>query len=121
VGGIRFTLPRDVRSVRKARLRVRAIDDLPEPVVTDTELVVSELVTNSLLHAGLGDQDVIEVALQRDDVRLIIVVDDRDGFFGTSGVHGAPRRPGGMGLKLLDAVCEHWHAEAGRVVASLTI
>ena len=27
----------------------------------------------------------------------------------------------GMGLKLLDAICEHWYAESGRVVASLTI
>jgi anti-sigma regulatory factor (Ser/Thr protein kinase) len=70
VCGVRFMLARDVRSVREARLRVRAIDDFREPVVTDAELVVSEFVTNSLLHVGLGNQDVIEVALQRDDGRF---------------------------------------------------
>lgn len=117
----RFTLRHDVRSVREARLRVRAIGDLPEHVLTDAELVVSELVSNSLRHACLGDQDVIEVALERDVVRLIIVVDDHDGFSGTSGAHRPPRRSGGLGLKLLDAICEQWHAEAGRVVASLRI
>jgi anti-sigma regulatory factor (Ser/Thr protein kinase) len=121
LGDTRFTLRHDVRSVREARLRVRAIGDLPEHILTDAELVVSELVSNSLRHACLGDQDVIEVALERGDVRLIIVVDDHDGFSGTSGAHRPPRRSGGMGLKLLDAICEHWHAEAGRVVASLTI
>jgi two-component sensor histidine kinase len=118
---MRFTLRHDVQSVREARLKVRAIGDLPEHVLTDAELVVSELVSNSLRHAGLGDQDVIEVALKRDDVRLTIVVDDHDGFSETSGAHRPPPRSGGMGLKLLDAICEHWHAEAGRVVASLTI
>ncbi len=121
MGDTRFTLRHDVRSVREARLRVRAIADLPEHVLTDAELVVSELVSNSLRHACLGDQDVIDVALERDDVRLTIVVDDHDGFSGTSGAHRPPRRSGGMGLKVLDAICEHWHAQAGRVVASLTI
>ncbi len=118
---MRFTLLRDAGSVREARVRVKAIGNLPEHVVADAGLVVSELVTNSLRHAGLADQDVIEVALERDDARLIIVVDDHKGFSGTSGAHRTPRRSGGMGLKLLDAICEHWHAEAGRVVALLTI
>ena len=51
---MRFTLLRDVTSVREARIRVKAISDLPEHVVADAELVVSELVTNSLRHADLG-------------------------------------------------------------------
>jgi two-component sensor histidine kinase len=95
--------------------------DLPQRVVADAELVVSELVTNSLLHAGLGEDDVIEVKLRRDDTSLIIQVDDHDGFFGSRGAHGAARRPGGMGLNLLDAICEHWYAQDGRVVAQLTL
>lgn len=121
LGDMRFTLRHDVRSVREARLRLRAIGDLPGHVLTDAELVLSELVSNSLRHACLDDRDVIEVALERDDLRLIIVVDDHDGFSGTSGAHRPARRSGGMGLKLLDALCEHWHAESGRVVASITI
>ena len=121
LGDMRFTLRNDVRSVREARLKVRAIGDLPEHVLTDAELVVSELVANSLRHACLDDRDVIEVALERDDARLTIVVDDHDGFSGIPGAHRPARRSGGMGLKLLDAICEHWYAESGRVVASLTI
>lgn len=118
---MRFTLLRDVRSVREARIRVKAFGNLPQDVVADAELVLSELVTNALRHADLADHDVIEVALERDDARLIIVVDDHNGFSGTSGAHRTPRRSGGMGLKVLDALCEHWHAEGGRVVASLAI
>ena len=122
VSGVRFTIPPDPAAVLQARRRVKEeLGDLPQRVVADAELVVSELVTNSVLHAGLAPRDVIEVALRRDDERLVIEVDDRDGFFGKVGQHGPARRPGGMGLKLLDALCDYWEANAGRVVASLRI
>jgi two-component sensor histidine kinase len=97
------------------------MDGLPEHVLTDAETVISELVTNSLRHASLGDQEVIDVVLERDEVHLVIVVDDHDGFSGISGADRPPRHSGEMGLRLLDAICEQWHAEAGRVVASLAI
>jgi anti-sigma regulatory factor (Ser/Thr protein kinase) len=120
-GDMRFTLRQDVRSAREARLKLRAMDGLPEHVLTDAETVISELVTNSLRHASLGYQEVIEVALEQDEVHLVIVVDDHDGFWGISGADRPARQSDGMGLRLLDAICDDWHAEAGRVVASLAI
>jgi serine/threonine-protein kinase RsbW len=116
---LQFALPPDPEAVREARRRVKALDDVPDNVAATAELVVSELVTNSLLHAGLGPDDAIEVTLRRAEDRLEVQVDDGDGFYGTRGKAPLARRPGGMGLRLIDALCDYWHAEAGRVVASI--
>src|ERR1700728_2890597 len=57
----RFLLAPDPRAVREARLHVRAFDELPPEAVANAELVVSELVANSVLHARMGPEDRIEV------------------------------------------------------------
>jgi anti-sigma regulatory factor (Ser/Thr protein kinase) len=117
----RFRLPAEPGSVRSARQWVQEFDGLPEQALADAQLVVSELVTNSIVHAGLGPDDPIMVLLRRDDDRLAIEVDDGDGFFGRPGQHIPARRPGGRGLTVLDALCEQWQADAGRVLASIRL
>ena len=110
-----FQLAPDRRAVREARLHVRGFDELPPEAGANAELVVSELVANSVLHARMGPEDLIEVTLRREPGRLVIEVADGGGF---------SRRPGskgGWGFKVLDAVCEGWSAEGGRVSASITI
>ena len=67
---VRFQLPVVPAAVAEARRRAAALEDLPEQAVVDAELMVSELVTNSILHAGLGPEDQIEVAFRRDEGRL---------------------------------------------------
>jgi anti-sigma regulatory factor (Ser/Thr protein kinase) len=118
---VRFRVRAAPVAVAEARRRVTALGDLPAHVLRDAELVVSELLTNSLLHAELGDDDVIDVALRRDDERLVIEVNDHDGLYAESGRHPEPRRGGGMGLRFLDAICDHWHADTGRVIATIPI
>ena len=110
-----FTLAPDKGAVREARLHVRAFTELPREVESSAELVVSELVANSVLHARLGPDDVIEVKLCCDDDRLAIEVADSGGFSGRT------RHKPGLGFRVLDAVCEHWHVEGGRVTASIRI
>jgi two-component sensor histidine kinase len=110
-----FTLTPDALAVREARLRLRAFDDLPAQTRADAELVVSELVANSLLHARLGPDELIDVTLRRRDRCLSIEVDDHGRF------SGRPRGRRGAGLRVLDTLCEDWHAEAGRVSASIRI
>lgn len=102
----RFTLPADPLAVRDARLRVAELEGLPERVLAEAQLLLSELVTNSILHAGLKPAEAIQVVLRREDGRLAIEVDDGDGFFGRTGQSRRRRRVGGQGLKVLDAVCE---------------
>jgi two-component sensor histidine kinase len=111
----RFLLAPDRRAVREARLHVRAFDALPRETGADAELVVSELVANSVLHARMGPEDRIEVTLRRESGRLVIEVHDGGGFSRRPGTRG------GWGFKVLDAVCERWHAEGGRVCASIAI
>jgi anti-sigma regulatory factor (Ser/Thr protein kinase) len=110
-----FTVAPQKLAVRDARLRVRAFDDLPDQARADAELVVSELVANSLLHADLGPESPIDVVLRRDRDRLSITVDDH-GVFARR-----PRASGGLGFRVLDAVCEEWHIDCGRVTATIPL
>jgi anti-sigma regulatory factor (Ser/Thr protein kinase) len=77
---------------------------LAEPV----RLLVSELVTNSVKHAGAGPQDLIDLALtaSADKVR-VEVGDGGEGF--------EPRtsrtEPGGFGLMLVDKLADRWGIE----------
>jgi len=112
---VSFRLMADRLAVREARLRVRELGDLPAPTAADAELVISELVANSLLHAHLAPGDAIDVSLVREDERLLIRVDDHGSFT------GRPRGRAGMGMRVLDALCEDWSAESGEVSASLAI
>lgn len=114
----RFLLAPDRRAVREARLHVRAFDELPREAGANAELVISELVANSVLHARLSPDDRIEVTLRRESGRLVIEVADGGGFTRRLGRASAK---GGWGFKVLDAVCEGWSAEDGRVSASIAI
>jgi len=111
----RFLLAPDRRAVREARLHVRGFGSLPREAGANAELVVSELVANSVLHARMGPEDRIEVTLRREAGRVVIEVVDGGGFSRRAGSRG------GWGFKVLDAVCERWHAEDGRVCASIAI
>lgn len=117
----RFSLPAKPGSVRSARRWVQEFDGLPQRVVADAQLVVSELITDSIVHGGLGPQDSIAVSLRRDEGRLAIQVDGGDDSSGTPGRPVPARPPGGRGLRVLDALCEHWQFDAGRVLASIRI
>jgi two-component sensor histidine kinase len=110
----RFLLEPGKGAVREARLRVRAFSELPRETEANAELVVSELVANSVLHARLGPEDRIEVTLDCEEGRISIEVADGGGFSRTA------RSKAGWGFRVLDAVCEQWHAENGRVRASIS-
>ncbi len=110
-----FTVAAHKLAVRDARLRVRGLNGLPRQTTADLELVVSELIANSLLHAGLGPEARIDVTLQHDAERVSIVVDDHGGF-------SRPRhRAGGLGFRVLDALCDEWSLEDGRVSATIHV
>src|SRR5579859_3643225 len=97
VGEVRFTIPARPVAVAEARHRVKALAGLPEERMAEAELVVSELVTNSVLHAGLSSEDAIEVAVRREAPYVVIEVDDGDGLCAKPGEYPAGGRAGGMG------------------------
>jgi anti-sigma regulatory factor (Ser/Thr protein kinase) len=79
-------------------------------VLDNAQLLVSELVTNSVRHSGMPAraQVVLGVALTSDSLRVDIEDPGRDGTI-------APRPPdpegGGYGLNLVQALSERWGVE----------
>ena len=99
--------PAAARSVVTQCLRERGAAD----VLENAQLVVSELVTNGVLHSGACTTDalVVRVALSRTMVRLEVEDSGRGGVI-------APRSPdltigGGLGLQLVQALSERWGTE----------
>ena len=98
-------------AARHARRAVREEleDALPQRRLADVELIVSELATNSVRHAGCGEGDELsmEAAVEADRVRVRLF-DPGDGF-----EQHAPKPPargsdGGYGLVLLDRLSDRW-------------
>jgi anti-sigma regulatory factor (Ser/Thr protein kinase) len=107
-----FRLPPDARSPAEARRALEALRvSLDESVVDNAALLVSEVVSNSVRHAGLGAADAIEVRVRGSRAMLHVdVIDPGPGF--------EPRvRPrqedGGWGLWLLDHLATRWGVELG--------
>jgi anti-sigma regulatory factor (Ser/Thr protein kinase) len=103
-------LPRELDSAAAAR---HAIDDLklPEELVGDVRLLVSELVTNSLRHASLGPDDRIrlEVAVAAETIR--VAVTDRGPGFAIEGRADDPDAVEGWGLYLVATLADRWGVE----------
>jgi anti-sigma regulatory factor (Ser/Thr protein kinase) len=124
---LRFAVSPEPEAVAIARTRVQVLQHVPAAVAAAAELVLSELVTNSILHAGLGPQDAIQVILRLSDEQLQIEVDDGDGFAAApttlpSGSNGWPSgHVGGLGLQIVNTLCDSWTASSGCVIASIRI
>lgn len=78
------------------------------PHLGDIELIVSELVTNSVLHAHVGADDSIGIDLELSRDRLRIAVVDRGAPSLPHVVSPDPERPGGKGLVLVDQLSAAW-------------
>lgn len=75
-----------------------------------TRLLVSELVTNSLRHAGLCDETdgiEVEVTLAEECLR-VEVRDPGPGFTTPHRPQPHPDRPGGLGLLFVDELADRW-------------
>ncbi len=96
----------------EARHMVAALP-LAEELRDALVIVVSELVTNSVRHAGIAEEDPIEVHLTGDDRRLSVSVHDGGpGFSVPIATNGKPRG-GGLGLKLVAALSGGWTVACG--------
>lgn len=78
---------------------------LDEERLADVRLLVSELVTNGVLHGDAnGDEDSLTLSIASNAVVRVDVVDHGDGF-----VPGALRDPvGGWGLILVEELADRW-------------
>ena len=113
---VRLALKRSAGAPREARHALRdclATVACPEQLREDMLLVVSELVTNAVVH---GRSDPIVVAMF-DDGRLRIEVHDDDRSPPTVTPSSGP--DGGFGIRLVAALSDAWgwaHTESGKRV-----
>jgi len=82
-------------------------------VLTDAQLLISELVTNSLLHGGLGERDSIVVGVRLHLETLRLEVHNR-GTHGTVAHRGGDAdRSHGFGLEIIATLGERWGVQRG--------
>lgn len=81
---------------------------LPAPTRETLALVVSELVSNAVRHAGLFAGDAIRLRITNGDGRVRVEVHDRGHGFKAPTADADPLTPGGQGLVIVAAVSEAW-------------
>jgi anti-sigma regulatory factor (Ser/Thr protein kinase) len=108
LGEVTVTLPPDARAPSAARHALDGLSGVIEPsLLLDLRLLVTELVTNGVLH-GAGD---VRLKLVLSDSSMHVeVVDDGHGL--TEPVPD-PDRDGGWGLTIVDRLADRWGVFAG--------
>ncbi|WP_217914803.1 ATP-binding protein [Miltoncostaea marina] len=94
------TAPAEARRCLRERLR----GALPEGRLDDVLLVASELVANSVMHAGLGPGDAVRLRLRRVAEGVRVEVSDAGGGYRPDRGGGA----GGRGLGLVAGLSSCW-------------
>jgi anti-sigma regulatory factor (Ser/Thr protein kinase) len=104
--------PTSIREARRAVDRLAGVVD--EAVLEDLRLMVSEVVTNSVRHAGLGEADHIELQISVDRERVRVEVNDQGPGFERPAAPTATVRDSGWGLYLVDQLADGWGVTTGR-------
>jgi anti-sigma regulatory factor (Ser/Thr protein kinase) len=105
-------LARDPDSAAEARKALGEVSDHLSPRrLEDARLLVSELVTNAIRHAGLEDDDVIRLVVMTGDRALRIEVCDPGQGFEVAEPLPDPARPSGWGLYLVRELSDRWGVE----------
>ena len=94
----------------RARRSVQAqlAGSIPVSTAADAALLVTELVTNSVVHANVGPRGALSVDVTMLDDRLRIAVTDPGSSLRPRMLPRDPDAPGGRGLWLVDELCEAW-------------
>jgi anti-sigma regulatory factor (Ser/Thr protein kinase) len=83
-------------------------DRVPERRMRDVRLLVSELVTNAVRHAGLRAGDRIRVLARLSDAVLHVEVHDPGSGFELRPADPDPSRSSGWGLYLVAELADRW-------------
>jgi anti-sigma regulatory factor (Ser/Thr protein kinase) len=89
-----------------------ALGDVPARTVQDAQLLLTEVMTNAIRHAGLGNEDVISVRIRDLQSRVEVEVSNAGSAFDPTMLR--PRSAeAGWGLLLLDRIAEEWGVREG--------
>jgi anti-sigma regulatory factor (Ser/Thr protein kinase) len=86
-------------------------DELTSACMQDVLLLTSELVTNSVLHAGVGPESEIAVLVRVSDDVIRVAVSDPGSDQAPHIVEPDPAAPGGMGLYMVERLSHRWGVE----------
>jgi anti-sigma regulatory factor (Ser/Thr protein kinase) len=115
--------PDDEAPARARRLLRQLLSARPDRELAVAELVVSELVTNAVLHGQRAGMNAVGLTFEETTERLRIEVTDRGPGFVDGEV--LPGDPGGWGLVVVGELANRWgieHARRGvRVWAELEL
>jgi anti-sigma regulatory factor (Ser/Thr protein kinase) len=98
----------DAPSRARRSVYARLEGHVPATKATDAALLVSELVTNSVVHANVGRGRALTVEVTTLDDRVRIAVSDPGSRLRPRLLPPDPETPGGLGLVLVDELCETW-------------
>ncbi|HZI97440.1 MAG TPA: SpoIIE family protein phosphatase [Actinomycetales bacterium] len=102
--GASLRSPQRARRFVRARLESHAV---AAAVADSAELLVSELVTNVIVHA----ENALSVSVAITDTLVSIAVHDADAVIPRSGLQADSLAEGGRGLALVDQVASRWGAD----------
>src|SRR2546422_7306869 len=108
-----FHLPPRAQAVRMGRQSVRQVlSGAPHEVLERIELLVSELVTNSVTHAALSPEQNVDLKVLTRPGRVRVEVADPGSHFEPEGppTHGAESK---WGLFLLHEMADRWGMNRG--------
>lgn len=103
-------IPGGMSAPRRARREVLAqLDGHVNPATeSDAALIISELVTNSVLHAKVGSDELLTIEVEMMADRLRITVSNPGAERQPHLRPLDPAVPGGLGLRLLEKMCAAW-------------
>jgi anti-sigma regulatory factor (Ser/Thr protein kinase) len=83
----------------------------PAETMHDLHLLTTELITNAVLHAGVGESDTIELQVAPTATELRVAVTDPGAATSPEVQELDPTVPGGMGLFLVEQISSAWGVE----------
>jgi anti-sigma regulatory factor (Ser/Thr protein kinase) len=108
---IAMELPAEPHSAKVARDAIAGLDGHLGNVFGDVVLLISELVTNSVRHAGLDATQPLQLSVQTDGDTVRVAVRDPGPGFEPPPPPPNPAHVGGWGLVLVDQLAERWGIE----------
>src|ERR671919_1638832 len=108
-----LALPRDLGTPAQGRrLLESALDSLPESVLADAQLLLTEVLSNAILHGSAGGGARPDVSVEADEAIVPGAVTDPGPPFPRPAIHPPdPLAASGWGLYLLERLAEQWGVE----------
>src|SRR3954454_1915204 len=109
---IRLTIPAKAEYITLSRLALTGLArlrELPQDVLGDLKLALTEACTNSVRHAYDGGEGVVEILYELHPDKLVVeVVDTGEGFEPQAGLDAAADdlSEGGLGIAIIHALAD---------------